>query len=351
MDETSMLKEKLVQLRCPFISEVDNWSIREMLFKPGDSRLKLFQWLQNKIYPGLPITKFATSQTDYSAILEIVRDCGYRCADVAAVIKGTASIEEQAHFLNFLLNAIINIEYPFLHLFCAFESSNLSTVSQCDTMLRSDIRNTTDHLPREKIHKFINAIVDNVSSDFDLSACIRPNILIQTKNPGPQSSKLTRTTGPLSDLRDLQNCIKGLDAQIQEINAKLDALPSILINPNVTDQLQDVAKQLDTLSSHYEDVHTNEMQTFCRKPQKLNVSEMGPVCESVKEELKATMNISNNAAAFNDFRSTLKHHKEVLDQLSVDDKISDVNCQSLKFGENDSRQNYVLNLPRNTPAP
>lgn len=312
--QTKILKEKLQQLNCPYVFEMDDCWIQDMLFKPGDSRLRLFHWLIEKLCPKLfsQQVKFGQSfnEVNYSKMQNVLHDLGIGFDP--SVIQGKAPSREQASLLNFIIDVLTYRETV-----VTLDDSSFSKINHqlCNSRIQE--------------YKFLDDIADNAAS-CDISTYLPYDIITQFKKS--QSSKCARkATGRLSNLKNMRKLIEPLDMEIQEIDAELNALPSVTLNPTEIDKLKLTSEKLGNCSSLFMNVYKNEMEMFCRQPKKSSFSELGSTCDTVYENLQRFTEVCDNISTLNDLKSTVPMHQQHLDKLFKMDDLSAVSDDLLKY--------------------
>ncbi|XP_067684101.1 HAUS augmin-like complex subunit 7 [Haliotis asinina] len=110
-------KEKLDQLGCPFTEGVDETWITEPLFKPGEPRIRLLQWLFSKFDSKLaevldPDYAPVGSKMDsrIQRLLDVASTLGLCRYDDVDLIRGVTSVSKQASFMTQLIDMVSIID-------------------------------------------------------------------------------------------------------------------------------------------------------------------------------------------------------------------------------------------------
>ncbi|XP_046335158.2 uncharacterized protein LOC124117372 [Haliotis rufescens] len=110
-------KEKLDQLGCPFTEGVDESWITEPLFKPGEPRIRLLQWLFSKFDSKLaevldPDYAPVGSKMDsrIQRLLDVANTLGLCRYDDVDLIRGVTSVSKQASFMTQLIDMVSIID-------------------------------------------------------------------------------------------------------------------------------------------------------------------------------------------------------------------------------------------------
>ncbi|XP_067929854.1 HAUS augmin-like complex subunit 7 [Watersipora subatra] len=112
-DYSRELQDKFKRLACPYTESADETWISELIFNPGEPRIKILQWLLSRfnssVYNFLePI--YAGTEPKLKAILHAASALGLCRASDIDLIQGKSSMNKQMAFMDKLLNLCLTAD-------------------------------------------------------------------------------------------------------------------------------------------------------------------------------------------------------------------------------------------------
>ena len=98
------LKDSLDEVGCPYITALDSDSLRDLLFRPGETRLRFFTWLISQISDGVdnelnsPVINAQVKESKLQQLLRLVNGLGLCKRHDIELIQGSCSIKKQLRF-------------------------------------------------------------------------------------------------------------------------------------------------------------------------------------------------------------------------------------------------------------
>ncbi|KAF6023412.1 HAUS7 [Bugula neritina] len=104
-----VLQERFQKLECPFTESADETWITDLIFKPGEPRIRILQWLLSKLhystYNYLD-TIYSHSEVRLKGILQVASSLGLCRPTDLELIEGKGSKSKQKAFINKLLDMV-----------------------------------------------------------------------------------------------------------------------------------------------------------------------------------------------------------------------------------------------------
>ncbi|ESO08583.1 hypothetical protein HELRODRAFT_190775 [Helobdella robusta] len=285
------IKLKLVKLSCPYVENVaDSW-LQNLIFTPGTSRINLLKWLLSKCDIGLSeilhsynATDLNHFESDAQNILSMVSSLGLCFPGDIALVKGTTTGQSQMIFTKTLVDLASELNNPDEFDSCTYTKGNsLSDKIANRQPITLSYCNKSNFLPADLQH-----ILDIRMADRSAKNSVIP------------------------DVNELQSNLKQLDSRIEALTSKMK------LNSNQPEQeaikansdknemklvLSDLNMMMASFAHSYKDVmhlcqadNTKEyhqlndglLQDFSEKIEKLNnvLSSYGPI----KCDIESTFN-------------------------------------------------------------
>ncbi|XP_048582265.1 HAUS augmin-like complex subunit 7 isoform X2 [Nematostella vectensis] len=112
----SLFRRKLEELDCPYIEGVDDSWMEELLYKPGEPRMRLMQWLLGKFDPTInemlegQHKMRSRNDSRLQRLLFAAHLIGLCHCDDIALIKGETSHSKQAVFFENLIDMVSHVD-------------------------------------------------------------------------------------------------------------------------------------------------------------------------------------------------------------------------------------------------
>ncbi|XP_064392761.1 uncharacterized protein LOC135340363 isoform X2 [Halichondria panicea] len=107
--KTWRVVKKVMDLGCPYLENLEESVVKEILFSDGEARFRTLQWLVGRFHPRLQELLFApgTSTTTVHSLTSLLADMGLCSCGDHDLVKGMTSGSKQVRFLGALLDLII----------------------------------------------------------------------------------------------------------------------------------------------------------------------------------------------------------------------------------------------------
>lgn len=100
--------QKAMDMGCPYLENLEESVVKEILFSDGEARFRTLQWLVGRFHPKLQELLFSsgTSTTSIPILTSLLADTGLCSHGDYELVKGSTSVIRQAKFLGALLDLI-----------------------------------------------------------------------------------------------------------------------------------------------------------------------------------------------------------------------------------------------------
>ncbi|EDV25208.1 HAUS augmin-like complex subunit 7 [Trichoplax sp. H2] len=109
--------QRLESLDCPYVEDVDESWVTELIFKPGEARIRLLQWLFARLEPSIEeildnqtIQASGRGDSRLQTLLFIASSLGLCATHDIELIKGTCPASKQKIFMNTLIDVVCAID-------------------------------------------------------------------------------------------------------------------------------------------------------------------------------------------------------------------------------------------------
>ncbi|KAI0222381.1 hypothetical protein LSAT2_026392 [Lamellibrachia satsuma] len=278
MKAAKRFKEQLDDLGCPFTEGVEDWWIIELIFKPGEARIRLLQWLlvrfDEKLNNVLDPEHAATDvkmDSRLQRILFVASSLGLCHPDDADLIRGTTTNTKQLCFMGQLLDLL----------------GVLDAAGDPRTKSMQSPGIVTDGTPRSEQCVRDCWLMDNLARHslpalFDSRCKLLPlDIMKQVE----RHSKETFGVPDTQRLAEMVNqCQRDLDKQtdlLQELQQKYgncaeDEQKAVMLKSKLRLVLTELSQLITSFSYCFE----NELVAWCNKPTPV-LNDLGPAFKKV----------------------------------------------------------------------
>lgn len=286
----SYYRDTLEALGCPYISALDNDSLKELLFRPGEARLRYFTWLISQISPHIdtelnsPVLSAHVKDSKIQRLLKVCSGLGLVGRNDYEIIQGNCPVKRQNRFYTRVLEMLaVSGETP--------RDPDLShdknSVNLC---------NNTSRQCYTLVDDLVNS--NNFKDLFRTELDIFPASLICFNKTGkktlPSEEKLLDRSGKLAEeLETLQEKL----AQIQEqcpVYEELDPERLVAHKKSLGNTLGTLRQIIDTFSSCYKE----EFKNWADRPA-VNINDIGPLCKQLDEQLNKVLGFLDQVKGFN----------------------------------------------------
>ena len=290
------LKEKLNALECPFTVDVEDSWISELIFKPGEQRIRLLQWLFSKFDSRLSDIldpRFASFESKMDSriqrLLFVASSLGFCKYDDVDLIRGVnTKPHRQTMFIEQIIDAVSIMdcaEDPGHKIFSSpgmvSNETNLDqqTVLDCnylDTLLRQDKMNSM-------FNSRVALLPPDIQRNVDVSGNLQGNVKDKTQKTDIHALKdvsekiaqdLQRQKEILQDLVETHS-FQETDESKMEMISKTMSL---------------VLSELHQLVTSFSYCYENEMYHWCNKTAP-DLSQLGPTFKRVHTLLQQFVNL------------------------------------------------------------
>ncbi|XP_071961083.1 HAUS augmin-like complex subunit 7 [Antedon mediterranea] len=318
-------RTRLESLDCPYIEDVDDSWVTELLFQPGESRIRLLQWVFARLDPKLQEmmeNSYAASDTRMDSrlqrLLVIASSLGLCKMDDIDLIRGAASSSRQNAFWDQLLDIV-----------CINDASDDHRKHQ---LASPGMISETMPL-QEQLHHDSNlmdsiAKMDSLSAMFETKMNILPPDLMRMINNTAKADGFADGERPLPpDLKKLQAVAAQLAMDLSAANTQLLHLTQNYnyqkdddqVVSTVSETMKLILSELAQLITSFSYSFENEMRQWCNKaPPKL--TQLGPTFKDVHSSLQQFSVILQGLAtvrsSFTNLRSLSTSHATAIQDIT-----------------------------------
>ncbi|XP_035676343.1 HAUS augmin-like complex subunit 7 [Branchiostoma floridae] len=274
-------KSRLESLDCPYIEGVEESWITQLIFTPGEHRLRLLQWLFSRIDPKLCdiVEGYHSTQEREQRLLFSASILGLCKREDLDVIRGTCSFPGQASFMDQLIDMV-----------CIINSSQDAT-----QRAMSSPGHISESRPLVEQAEADSHLMDRLSrqytfqSMFSHKLALLPPDIKHSVEKGWMDAGNQKGSGPdPPDVGTLLEAAAGLSRQLEISTAQLHHLqvkhtygePDHLSVSRVSQTLGLVLSELEQLLTGFSYCYEQELRSWCnRTPPTL--SELGPAFKRV----------------------------------------------------------------------
>ncbi|XP_033744665.1 uncharacterized protein LOC117330479 [Pecten maximus] len=289
-------KERLDKLGCPFTEGVEDSWISELIFKPGEHRIRLLQWLFSKFDSRLNDVldpQFASNESKMDSRLQrllfVATTLGLCKYDDVDLIRGiNTKAMRQASFMDQLLDNVCIMD-------AAEDPMNKSL---CNPGVVSDATSLDEQFRKDCL--YIDSLVQQERMDalFNLRSTLLPPDLQQQVEISWAQQGHTKDKPPKPDLQKLTDAANKLAEDLGRQKEILEELtktfeyqaPDESRMEKITKTMQLVLSELSQLEVGFSYCYENEMCHWCnRTPPTLN--QLGPAFKRVHTLLQQFVNL------------------------------------------------------------
>ncbi|XP_033114702.1 HAUS augmin-like complex subunit 7 [Anneissia japonica] len=310
-------RARLESLDCPYIEEVDDSWISELLFQPGEPRIRLLQWVLARLDPKLQElmeNQYGPSDTKMDSrlqrILLVTSSLGLCRVDDIDLIRGATSSARQNAFWDQLLDIVCISDASEDH-----RKQELASPGIISETLPLEEQLHNDNKLMDSISK-----MDNLSAMFDAKLKLLPPDLMRLIDSSAKADGFAAGERPLPpDLQKLQAVAAQLAMDLSAANSQLLLLTQNYNYPKHDDQVMStvseimklILSELAQLITSFSYSFENEMRQWCNKtPPKL--TQLGPTFKAVHSSLQQFSMILQGLAtvrgSFSNLRSVSTRH-------------------------------------------
>ncbi|KAK2194237.1 hypothetical protein NP493_1g04033 [Ridgeia piscesae] len=281
MKAAKRFKEQLEDLGCPFTEGVEDWWIIELIFKPGEARIRLLQWLlvrfDEKLNNVLEPEHAATDvkmDSRLQRILFVASSLGLCHPDDADLIRGTTTNAKQLCFMGQLLDLL----------------TILDAAGDPRTKSMQSPGVVSDGMPRAEQCLRDCWLMDSLASQcmpalFDARCKLLPLDLVKQVERRTRDSKETFGVPDTQRLAEMvSQCQRDLDKQtdlLQELHQKVDNCAedeqkAVMLKSKLRLVLSELSQLITSFSYCFE----NELVAWCNKPSPV-LNDLGPAFKKV----------------------------------------------------------------------
>ncbi|CAL1528859.1 unnamed protein product [Lymnaea stagnalis] len=274
-----LFKERLVFLDCPYVEDMDEATIIELLISPGEERFKILQWLFSR-YDSKLAELLDPSQPSFGARTEsrvqrLLTAAGAMCLcrhDDVDLIRGGGPVQKQLYFIDRLLD-VACIRYK------SYIQENSSDSRSNPYMLHTNTLVNQDG--------FLSML--STKEGF-----LPKDILADVEKMWSQESWEKGKPLPAPDSKDLSKLSKNLNEVLQKQNSKLSSLQeqvSLQGEDKNNDlkmkahTLSTVLRELRQLAEGFTQCYESNFSPWCHKPPPEH-SELGILLKRVHSYLQ-----------------------------------------------------------------
>lgn len=259
------IRSRLEQLGCPYLEGVEDSWIEELLFKPGEPRLRLLQWSLAKFDPTIynlvenqQSEGLGRNDSRVQKLLFASHLLGLCKSDDIELIQGNRSRKKQAVFWENLLDIVSTVETPVRTTSLSFAQATLE-----------------DHFKNDCY--FFDALCrqENLQDVFVSKVQLFPPDLLRSTS-GLEQKKIPEEKHLISVTEKLANELEEQSKQLDELRANAplcdaDAITVEKVSKTLSLSLTTMAQVVSGFLHCFE----TEMKPWCRRPVP-SLSEVGP---------------------------------------------------------------------------
>ncbi|XP_060582550.1 HAUS augmin-like complex subunit 7 [Ruditapes philippinarum] len=299
--KSKKFKKKLDDLGCPYTEGVEDSWIAELLFKPGESRIRLLQWLFSKFDSKLneildPQYASVESKMDsrIQRLLFVASNLGLCRYDDVDLIRGVVPASKQSAFMEHLIDVVDiadKAEDPKNKLFR--EAGVVSEAMSLEEQLSHDCA-------------YLNALCShgNIDSIFSTKVTLLPpDLQKKVESRWSQGGKST-DKAPKPDLQSIEaEAIQLGDDMARQVELLQDLKKHYDYQPTDDSKLETICKTISLVVSELSQLVTgftycyeNEMKHWCNKSPP-NLTQLGPAFKRVHRLLQQFVQLLQNLRA------------------------------------------------------
>nr|XP_058964913.1 HAUS augmin-like complex subunit 7 [Pocillopora verrucosa] len=313
----SHFRSKLEELDCPYLGGVEDSWIEELLFKPGEPRLRLLQWAIGKfdpvIYNMLENQQSKAMGRNDSRMQKLLFAChliGLCKSDDIDLVQGNKSKNKQAVFWENLLDLVSIVE-------------SSGRISHFTTPVRTASLQSGTHFSLEEQFRSDCYFFDGLCRQEDLQNVFRSKVQLYPPDLMKTTSGLENKKIP--DERQLISVTEKLACELEEQSKQLDELrESAPLCDADTVTVEKVSKTLSLslttmaqVVSGFLHCFETEMKPWCKRPAPV-LSEVGPAFSRVHTLLSRYTELIQNLGTIKSSYGKLCHDSK--DKISTGQK-------------------------------
>ncbi|XP_045166766.2 uncharacterized protein LOC123530121 isoform X2 [Mercenaria mercenaria] len=318
--KSKKFKKKLDQLGCPYTEGVEDSWISELIFKPGEARIRLLQWLFSKFDSKLneildPQYASVESKMDsrIQRLLFVASNLGLCRYDDVDLIRGVVPATRQSAFMEHLIDLVYIVdtaEDPKNKLFR--EAGVVSEAMPLEEQLSHDCA-------------YLNALCSQGKIDAIFAtklSLLPPDLQKQVESRWSQTGK-SADKAPKPDLQGIEAAAIQLGDDMARQNELLQELKKHHdYQPTEDSKLETICRTISLVLSELSQLVTgftfcyeNEMKHWCNKSPP-NLTQLGPAFKRVHRLLQQFVQLLQNLRAIRaSYTSLNRNTAEVLPQI------------------------------------
>ncbi|XP_063690684.1 uncharacterized protein LOC134823219 [Bolinopsis microptera] len=286
----SYYRDTLEGLGCPYISALDNESLKELLFRAGEARLRFFTWLISKLSPHIdtelnsPVLSAHVKDSKIQRLLKVCSGLGLCGRNDYEIIQGNCSVKRQSRFYTRALEMLsVSGGTP--------RDPNLShdknSVNLCNNTSR-DCFSLVDGLVNSSNFK------DLFRTDLDVFPASLMCFNKTGKKTQPSEEKLLDRSGKLAEeLETIQEKLSAIQNEHPSYE-ELDSERLVGHKKTLTNTLGTLSQIIGTFSGCYNE----EFKHWAHRPA-VDINDIGPLCKQLDEQLSKVLKFLENVKEFN----------------------------------------------------
>jgi len=286
----SYYRDTLEGLGCPYISALDNESLKELLFRAGEARLRFFTWLISKLSPHIdtelnsPVLSAHVKDSKIQRLLKVCSGLGLCGRNDYEIIQGNCSVKRQNRFYSRVLEMLsVSGETPR----DTALSHDKNSVNLCNNTSR-DSFSLVDGLVNSSNFK------DLFRTDLDVFPASLMCFNKTGKKTQPSEEKLLDRSGKLAEeLETIQEKLSAIQNQHPSYE-ELDNERLVGHKKTLTNTLGTLGQIIGTFSGCYNE----EFRNWAHRPA-VDINDIGPLCKQLDEQLSKVLTFLEKVKEFN----------------------------------------------------
>ncbi len=349
------IKTKLDALCCPFIEGMEESWIANLVYKPGEHRIRLLQWLFTKFDSRLDDIlnpRLATVETKMDSriqrLLFVASSLGLCGSDDADLIRGSASVSKQTSFMDQLLDLVCIID----------EAEDPSSLQIPGTV--SSGMNIEEQFSNDCFYLDSLAIQEKVSSLFKFEAKLLPPDLSKQAEVKWLEQGFKDTLKP--PVPDIEKLCEQVDQVSKDMNRQAEIMEQIKkkqhhepVDPETAEKVERTLRltlpEMSQIMVGFTLCFENEMQQWCNRssPQ---LNQLGPAFRRVHVVLEHFTDILESIGKIHQCYSSVASCRQSLDMMSENKAVSEKSKRNSTkdcieefievLGESVARHNTIL---------
>jgi len=286
----AQLKSSLEMLGCPYISSLQDDSIKELLFRPGEARLRFFQWLVSQVSPNIeaelnrPVLTAQIKDSKVQRLLNITSELGFCGRNDYELIQGNAGVQRQLRFYVRLMDSL-EVKSTVPQNQDLSQAENMYNLANQDSL---DCHNLIKDLTSSVAFKdLFNSKLDLFPPGF---VCFNKD----HKKTFPSPAKLQdRAVTMIEELTEIQQKLAALQQkhEFEEIDPKRIEGSRRALGHTIS--------TLNQLIASFDQSYNNDFKAWTDRPE-MTLNEVGPLCKKVDEEISKVLEYLGSVRSLNE---------------------------------------------------